>query len=118
MLCVESDVRETPPLRLGSFDMIVCNPPYIRTGEIPTLDASVKDYEPIRALDGGADGLDFYRAVLARWKDLLRTASHLAFEVGEGQADDVVRLMRLAGFKGMEKRLDSAGIERVVFGRI
>ncbi len=118
VLCVESDVREPPPIRLGSFDMIVCNPPYIRTDEIPTLDASVKDYEPHRALDGGADGLDFYRAVLARWKDLLRTASHLAFEVGEGQADDVVKLMRLSGFKGVEKRLDTAGIERVVFGRI
>ncbi len=118
VLCVESDVREAPPIRLGSFDMIVCNPPYIRTDEIPTLDASVKDYEPIPALDGGADGLDFYRAVLARWKDLLRTASHLAFEVGENQADDVVKLMRLSGFKGVEKRLDTAGIERVVFGRI
>lgn len=118
VLCVEHDVRDSPPLRLGSFDMIVCNPPYVRTAEIPTLDASVRDYEPLRALDGGADGLDFYRAVLARWKDLLRTASHLAFEVGESQADEVVKLMRLAGFKGVETRPDTAGIERVVFGRI
>ena len=118
VLCVDSDVRQTPPLRLGSFDMIVCNPPYIKTAEIAALDASVKDYEPHSALDGGKDGLDFYRAVLTRWKDLLRTASHLAFEVGDGQADDVVRLMRLAGFKGVEKCLDTAGIERVVYGRI
>lgn len=118
VLCVEADVYEPPPIRLGSFDMIVCNPPYIKTDEIPTLDASVKDYEPVWALDGGSDGLDFYRAVLGRWKDLLRTASHLAFEVGEGQADEVVKLMRLSGFKGVDKALDTAGIERVVFGRI
>jgi len=118
VLCVESDVTAQPPLRLGSFDMIVCNPPYIRTDEIPELDASVRDYEPVWALDGGADGLDFYRAVLSRWKDLLRTASHMAFEVGEGQAEDVVRLMRLSGFKGLEKVPDTAGIERVVYGRI
>ena len=118
VLCVEADITEPPPIRLGSFDMIVCNPPYIRTGEIPTLDASVKDYEPVWALDGGEDGLEFYRAVLSRWKDLLRTASHLAFEVGETQAEDVVKLMRLAGFKGVEKSLDTAGIERVVFGKI
>lgn len=118
VLCVEADITEQPPIRLGSFDLIVCNPPYIRTDEIPSLDVSVRDYEPVWALDGGADGLDFYRAVLTRWKDLLRTASHLAFEVGETQAENVVRLMRLAGFKGVEKSLDTAGIERVVFGRI
>lgn len=118
VLCVEADINEPPPLRLGSFDMIVCNPPYIPTQEIPALDASVRDYEPVWALDGGSDGLDFYRAALSRWKDLLRTASHLAFEVGESQAEDVVKLMRLSGFKGVEKSLDTAGIERVVFGRI
>ena len=118
VLCVEADITEQPPIRLGSFDLIVCNPPYVRTDEIPSLDVSVRDYEPVWALDGGADGLDFYRSVLTRWKDLLRTASHLAFEVGETQAEDVVRLMRLAGFKGVEKSIDTAGIERVVFGRI
>ena len=118
VLCVEADITEQPPIRLGSFDMIVCNPPYIRTDERPSLDISVRDYEPVWALDGGSDGLDFYRAVLKRWKDLLRTASHLIFEVGETQADEVVKLMRLAGFKGMEKVPDTAGIERVVFGRI
>lgn len=118
VLCVEADITEPPPIRLGSFDMIVCNPPYIKTDEIPTLDASVKDYEPVWALDGGQDGLDFYRAVLTRWKELLRTASHLMFEVGDGQAEDVVRLMRLSGFKGVEKVPDTAGIERVVYGRI
>jgi release factor glutamine methyltransferase len=117
-VCVEADVMEPPPLRLGSFDMIVCNPPYIETDVIPTLDVSVKDYEPLWALDGGADGLDFYRAVLERWKCLLRVASYMVFEVGETQAEDVIKLMRLAGFKGVESVKDTAGIDRVVLGRI
>ena len=117
VVCVEADVTQAPPVRLGSFDMIVCNPPYIASGEIPTLDISVRDYEPLSALDGGADGLDFYRAVLDRWKGLLRTASYLVFEVGENQADDVIRLLYLAGCKGVETVKDTAGIERVVYGR-
>lgn len=118
VLCVEADVTRQPPLRLGSFDIIVCNPPYIETDVIPTLDVSVRDYEPVWALDGGKDGLDFYRAVLARWKDLLRTASYLVFEVGETQAEAVIKLMRLNGFKGVETVKDTAGIDRVVLGRI
>lgn len=117
-LCIESDVFQTPPVRLGSFDIIVCNPPYIETSVIPTLDASVKNYEPLIALDGGADGLDFYREVLGRWKALLRPGAYLVFEIGETQADDVCRLMWLAGFKGVEVVSDTAGLDRVVYGRI
>lgn len=117
-ISIEADVKQAPPIRLGSFDVIVSNPPYVPSGEIPGLDASVRDYEPTWALDGGADGLDFYRAILGPWKDLLRTASYLVFEVGETQAEDVMTLMRLAGFKGVESVLDTAGIRRAVFGRI
>ena len=118
VVCVEGDLKKNPPLRLGSFDLIVCNPPYIETDMIPRLDTSVKDYEPTWALDGGRDGLDFYRAVLKDWKGLLRTASYLVFEVGDTQAEEVVKLMRLSGFKGMERVMDTAGIDRVVYGRI
>ena len=118
VLCVEADVMAPPPVRLGSFDILVCNPPYIETDVIPTLEVSVKDYEPHSALDGGADGLDFYRAVLGRWKDLLRSSSYLVFEVGETQADDVMRQMWLAGFKGVEVVQDTAGHDRVVYGRV
>ena len=116
-ICIEADVMQPPPLRLGSFDMIVCNPPYIETGVIPALDSSVKDYEPHMALDGGEDGLDFYHAVLKQWSPLLRTASYMVFEVGETQADDVSRLMWLNGMKGVETVKDTAGIERVVIAR-
>ena len=115
---VEADATQPPPMRLGSFDMIVCNPPYIETAEIETLDESVRLYEPRAALDGGADGLMFYRAVLNRWKGLLRIASDLVFEIGETQAEDVIRLMRLAGFKGVGCVKDAAGHDRVVYGRI
>ena len=118
VVCVEADVTEPPPLRLGSFDMIVCNPPYIASGEIMMLDLSVRGYEPIWALDGGEDGLMFYRAVLSRWKQLLRPASYLVFEIGETQADDVIKLMRLAGFKNVECDRDTAGLDRVVSGRL
>ena len=118
VVCVEGDLMKNPPLRLGSFDLIVCNPPYIATDEIARLDVSVKNYEPTWALDGGQDGLDFYRAVLGDWKGLLRTASYLAFEVGDTQAEEVIKLMRLSGFKGMERVTDTAGIDRVVYGRI
>lgn len=116
--CVEADAMLQPPVLLGSFDMIVCNPPYIETAEIETLDGSVRCYEPRAALDGGADGLDFYRSVLSRWKSLLRIASEIVFEIGETQAEDVIRLMRLAGFKSVECVKDTAGLDRVVYGRI
>ena len=114
----EADAMQPPPMYLGSFDMIVCNPPYIETAEIETLDESVRLYEPHAALDGGADGLVFYRAVLNRWRGSLRLASELVFEIGETQAEDVIRLMRLAGLKGVECVKDTAGHDRVVYGRI
>lgn len=105
-----------PPPRLGDFDCLVCNPPYIPSGDIAGLDVSVRDYEPHLALDGGTDGLDFYRSVCRRWRDVLHTGSRLAFEVGIGQADDVLRLMRGEGFGELEILPDPAGIPRVVTG--
>ena len=61
--CVKADVFEDPPERIGTFDLIVSNPPYIRTMDILTLDPSVRDYEPIEALNGGSDGYDFYAVI-------------------------------------------------------
>ena len=86
--------------------------------EIETLDASVKDYEPYMALDGGEDGLDFYRAILKRWPVLLRQSGWLLFEVGETQAEEVEKRMRLAGLRSIGRAKDSAGYDRVVFGRV
>lgn len=111
------DVRCNPPRALGSFDMIVSNPPYIRDDEMPKLDASVRDYEPALALAAGADGLDFYRAIAEKWTPLLRLGGWMLLEVGEGQAPDVTALLRRAGLRSLGTARDTAGTERVVFGR-
>ncbi len=111
-----ADALEKPARQLGEFDVIVCNPPYIPTADIETLDASVRDYEPRLALDGGADGLNFYRAVVGGWRDALRRKGKLLFEVGIGQADAVLRLMRAGGFGDVEIEKDLNDIPRVVHG--
>ena len=111
---VRADVFGQPPPALGSFDIIVCNPPYIATAEIQTLDMSVRDYEPLRALDGGADGLDFYRAVTRDWSRLLRGQGCVMFEIGAGQASAVKKICYRAGLAAFETLIDTNGIERVL----
>ena len=112
------DVMEDPSPQLGEFDCIVSNPPYIPRADIDTLDVSVKDYEPLMALDGGEDGLDFYRTICTKWRDAMHTGTKLFFEVGIGQADDVLRIMRAAGFGDIQVVNDPADIPRVVFGTL
>jgi len=116
-ICIQADATASPPMSIGQFDMIVSNPPYIATAEIMTLDASVRDYEPIWALDGGPDGLKFYKSIIKYWKDLLPEGGHLLFEVGEGQASDVKEMLLSGGFRTAEGRHDTLGVERVVIGR-
>ncbi len=118
VICMQADVLATPPLGIGEFDMIVANPPYIATGEISKLDPSVKDYEPVWALDGGADGLKFYKGIIKYWKSLLRVGGHLIFEVGEGQADAVLDMLNSAGFESTGVKQDTLGIDRVVYGKM
>lgn len=113
---VRVDAREKPSRQLGEFDVIVSNPPYIPTADIDTLDISVRDHEPRLALDGGADGLDFYRAICERWRESLRDYGKLFFEVGIGQADAVLRLMRSNGFGDVQVVKDLNDIPRVVYG--
>ena len=113
---MQMDALEKPPVHLGEFDAIVSNPPYIPDGDIAGLDVSVRDYEPHLALKGGVDGLDFYRAICAQWTAALRAGGCLLFEVGIGQADDVLRIMRSAGFGDVEITPDLNGIPRVVSG--
>ncbi len=112
------DALQKPPINLGEFDCIVCNPPYIPDADMEKLDPSVRDYEPHLALRGGEDGLDFYRAVCDKWLDCLRYGGRLYFEVGVGQADDVLRIMRAVGFGDIQVVPDTAGIPRVVFGTL
>lgn len=118
VIVLQVDALAKPSVNLGEFDCIVCNPPYIPSGDIAGLDVSVRDYEPRLALDGGEDGLDFYRAVCDKWRQALRDGGRLYFEVGVGQADDVLRLMRAAGFGDIQVIPDTGGIPRVVFGTI
>lgn len=115
-ICVQADATSSPPLSMGQFDMIISNPPYIASDEIMTLDPSVRDFEPIWALDGGQDGLKFYKAIIKYWKDLLRSGGALLFEVGEGQAGPVKEMLLAGGFRSVSTKLDTLGVERVVIG--
>ena len=117
-ICLKADALAKPPMSIGTFDLIVSNPPYVPSFEILTLDSSVRDYEPLGALDGGEDGLIFYRAIVRNWKGVLRPGGQLMFEVGETQADAVSDLMRGAGFRDIATVEDTAGVRRVVIGRI
>ncbi len=116
VVVLQMDARERPPAHLGEFDCIVSNPPYIPDGDIAGLDRSVREYEPHMALRGGEDGLDFYRAITKNWTAALRIGGRLLFEVGIGQADEVLRIMRSAGFGDLEVTPDLQGIPRVVEG--
>ena len=118
VICMQADASASPPLAIGSFDVIVSNPPYIPSGEIPELDRSVRDYEPIWALDGGEDGLRFYRSIIKYWKSLLTPEGALVFEVGEGQAAAVAELLLCAGFSTAYTRKDTQGTDRAVIGRM
>lgn len=99
---------------LGVFDVIVSNPPYIPSVEIETLSNDVKLYDPIMALDGGADGLMFYRA-LSRclWKNV-HAESRVYFEIGQGQEKDVIDIMTQAGWRFLCSYRDLGGIIRVL----
>lgn len=114
---LSADVMKAPPMMTGSFDLIVSNPPYIPSVDIMTLDPSVRDYEPVWALDGGEDGLDFYRAILKNWKSVLRPGGNLMFEVGEDQAQAVKDLMLISGLHDAAGVFDTRGVERVVTAR-
>lgn len=96
------------------LDFILSNPPYIASHELPGLQAEVQQ-EPALALDGGADGLIFYRAILSHWAPKLRPGGILAVEIGEDQGDAVSELFRAAGFSARVEK-DFAGLDRVVFG--
>ena len=114
--CVQADARQAPPAMLWDFDVIACNPPYIPTGDIDGLDPSVRDYEPRLALDGGDDGLDFYRDIAEKWRTALRLGGVLLFEVGIGQASGVEQILSRCGYEDIETFQDTGGIWRVVKG--
>ena len=98
----------------GPFDVVVSNPPYIRSDAIDGLAPEVRDYDPRLALDGGPDGLAAYRAILARAPMIIRQSGLLALEVGHGQGDAVAALCRDAGLRDAAVARDLSGSDRVV----
>ena len=100
----------------GAFDLIVANPPYIRSGEIAGLDPEVRDHDPRLALDGGEDGLVAYRALASELMRLLAPAGRFYLEVGEGQAEQVGRILRAGGLGVSRVLADLSGRARVVAG--
>ena len=111
------DVLQPAPRFLGQFDLIVSNPPYITTKEMTELPVSVWAYEPHLALDGGADGLDFYRAIVKNFDSALRPGGTVCFEFGLSQEDAVRALLEQAGFDEINFRKDLRGITRAVSAR-
>jgi release factor glutamine methyltransferase len=102
----------------GPFDLIVSNPPYVRTADIASLAPEVRDHDPRLALDGGRDGLKAYRRIAPQADGLLAPDGLLVLEVGQGQADDVTRLIAATGLTVSESpRADLAGIGRAVTAR-
>jgi release factor glutamine methyltransferase len=102
----------------GGFDLIVSNPPYIRSADIAGLAAEVRDHDPHAALDGGADGLDAYRALIPRAADSLAAGGALIVEAGQGQSGPIEALMTGAGLATHEgAKTDLAGVPRAISGR-
>ena len=99
------------------FDWIVSNPPYIRTGEIETLQEEVRLHEPHLALDGDMDGLAFYRRIIGRSEEFLNPGGSLALEIGYDQGTSAEDLMKAAGFEEICRIRDLAGLDRVIIGK-
>lgn len=115
--CLQIDALSKPQAFLGKFDMIVSNPPYVTTMEMETLPHSVLDFEPHLALLGGADGLDFYRAITENYKDALKDGGYLCYEFGEDQGDSVCNILEKNGFTIIERAKDFNDRERAVIAR-
>lgn len=102
----------------GKFDLIVSNPPYIRSEVIETLMPEVKDHEPLKALDGTEDGLYFYREIVRQAPKYLKKEGRLYFEIGHDQGAEVSELLKQAGFKEIHVVKDYAGLDRVVYATL
>ncbi|MGN1126762.1 MAG: peptide chain release factor N(5)-glutamine methyltransferase [Ruminococcus sp.] len=99
------------------FDLVISNPPYIESDVIPTLQTEVQK-EPEMALDGGADGLDFYRSITEKWSKKLKPGGMMAFELGEGQFDPVKAMMEVQKFENIRPFLDLGNIHRAINGTL
>lgn len=100
----------------GKFELIISNPPYIRTADIQMLESEVKDHDPYLALNGEEDGLHFYRRIIKESTDYIIPGGWLLFEIGHDQGKDVYALMEENGYKNIEIRKDMSGLDRIVLG--
>ena len=116
VLLFESDLFEKIS-ELYKFDIIVSNPPYIESNTINSLSEEVKN-EPILALDGGEDGLDFYRKIIKEARRYLNSNGYLAFEIGYNQRVEVEKILEENGYKNIYSRKDLAGNDRIVVGQV
>lgn len=113
---IQSDIFNN--LSSSSYDIIISNPPYIKTEIIKTLSPQVKNYEPVNALDGGEDGLDFYRKITEGSKKYLNNNGMIFFEIGYDQYVDVKNILLENGFKDINISKDLAGLDRVVYATL
>lgn len=102
----------------GCFDFIISNPPYIRSEDIQTLQPEIKEWEPLNALEGGDDGMDFYRRIVLQAHSRLKESGILMFELGDGSADTVAGLLGQTGYTKIEITKDYAGIDRIISARL
>ena len=103
-----------PIARLPLFDMLISNPPYIATSELDELQREIREWEPLNALDGGPDGLDFYRKIFSGAKEYLNKRGVVVLELGFGQGSGVREIAEKAGFENIAIGKDLAGIERIL----
>lgn len=115
--CMPVDARKPASKFLGTFDMIVSNPPYVTEAEWEALDSSVRDFEPRLALVGGEDGLDFYRAILDNFTPALKPGGYICFEFGMGQHDAVQAILEQHGYTVLQMRRDTGDIIRAVLAQ-
>ncbi len=111
---IESDLFESVE---GTFDVIVSNPPYIKTEDIKDLQDEVKLHDPHLALDGGESGLDFYRSIIKDAKEHLKNSGKIFFEIGFDQAEEVSNILKENGYHDIVVKKDLSGLDRVVIAR-
>ena len=113
--CIHADALADPAPFLGKFDMIISNPPYIRHDVIAELEPEVRDHEPMMALDGGEDGLDFYRQIVDEAPDFLKKEGIVMVEIGHDQMSDIIKLFSLDDrYSYVTGLKDLAGRDRIV----
>lgn len=115
--CIGLDAKKPAQDFIGKFDLIVSNPPYVTSEEMRHLPVSVRDYEPHMALDGGEDGLDFYRAIVENYAPALNDRGYFCFEIGMGQENAVCAILQRHSFDILEQRRGTSDIIRAILAQ-